>query len=99
MATYASAEELSDYLSDSDSIDASEGASAERLLLRAEEDVDLVIGPIPRDETTGRKIDPADLSDAQTAALSRATCAQAQWLLAMDEGDLIGEEDGILSAA
>jgi hypothetical protein len=97
--TYATEQDLEEYLLDAEGIDVPEGEAAERLLARAEADVDLVLGPIARNATTGRKIDPATLTTIQRAALSRATCAAAEWRLAMDEDDLVVQEDGIRAVA
>ncbi len=53
-------------------------AALERILQRAERDIDRVLGPIRPREDTGLKLDPAtDLTAAQAEALARAVCAQA----------------------
>jgi hypothetical protein len=52
------------------------------LVERAERDVDLLLGPIPRIEATGRKLDLANLTDVGVEALERAVAAQTVYLLA-----------------
>ena len=56
-----------------------------RLLQRAERDIDNAVGNWPRDETTGHKFDPATLLGYQVDALSRATCAQAEYRNSMGD--------------
>src|SRR5439155_1353023 len=57
-----------------------------------ERDVDLVLGPYPT--APGElKLDPEKLSEAQRAALSRATCAACEWRLVVDQGVQIGDDD------
>jgi hypothetical protein len=58
---------------------ATEQAALERELLRAERDIDRVLGPIHRDTTTGLKVDPTLLLGWERAALARAVCAQARY--------------------
>jgi hypothetical protein len=99
MATYATEEDLAAYVQDSEEVIAPEGDAAERLLLRGENDVDRLLAPIERDETTGRKLDPDALTAGQQAALSRAVCAACEWRLMIGEDELIGDEGGIQSAA
>lgn len=57
----------------------------DRLLERAERDVDRMLGAWWPDETTGLKITVADLQTWQAAALSRAVCAQAEYRFKMGE--------------
>lgn len=57
----------------------------ERLLERAERDIDTLLGSYVRDPTTNLKLTPATLPTYQAAALSRATCAQAEYRFAMGE--------------
>lgn len=78
-ATYASAAALTSYTD----AQLPDGEDAVRELLeRAERDVDRLLG---RYEVlaTGRKLDPATLTAAQREALSRATCAAAEYRLLM----------------
>lgn len=51
--------------------------SVEELLMQAERDVDMALGRIPQDPTTGLKLLPSTLQTWQVEALSRAVCAQA----------------------
>lgn len=61
-------------------------ATATRAIEQAELDLDglAVIGH-PVNTTTGRRFDPTALSADRALALNRATCAQAQYRLAMGE--------------
>lgn len=84
MSTYATLAELKAYT------DLDTGVSDPTLqtaLDRAERDVDSIVTPLVAGsrEATGLKLDPASLLDWQAAALSRATCAQAEYRLAMGE--------------
>lgn len=51
----------------------------ERMLERAERDIDAILGPIPVSplSTTGLKLDPSILKAWEAQALARAVCAQA----------------------
>lgn len=60
-------------------------AALDRLLERAERDVDYAAGGWPIDPATGLKFDPATLPTWQADALSRATCAQAEYRHSMSE--------------
>lgn len=52
------------------------------ILARAERDIDRVLGPLPRNATTGLKLNPAtDLAVHEQRALARAVSEQALWLL------------------
>lgn len=51
----------------------------ERLIARAQHAVDLVVGGELADPSTGLRLDPAALTEAQASALSRATCAWVEW--------------------
>lgn len=52
--------------------------AANRLLVRAERDVDLILGPLPRRSDNGLKLKPAELQGWEADALARAVCAQAE---------------------
>ncbi|MEJ7786558.1 MAG: hypothetical protein WKF96_17285 [Solirubrobacteraceae bacterium] len=60
-------------------------AALERLLERAERDIDTLLGDYDRQPGTDRKLDPAALTTHQAYALRRATCAQAEYRIAMGE--------------
>lgn len=69
------------------------------LLERAERDIDAILGPIPRDRTTGLKVAVSGLSAWEARALSRAVCAQAEYRWSVGEenlvsGRVIGKEKG-----
>lgn len=65
------------------------GAEGDRLVDRAERDVDNLLGPYPRDPDTGLKWDVARLYDWQAAALARAVAAQAEYLVAVGPAALV----------
>lgn len=74
MATYATQTDMEAYVEGWVTDDAT---ALERILLRAERDVDRVLGPLRSREDTGLKLDPAtDLTEEQRRALARAVCAQ-----------------------
>lgn len=82
MPTYATQTDFEAYVEgwvtdDADALD--------RLLERAELDVDRILGPGQRRDDTGLLYDPANLTAAQAASLSRATCAQAEYRFRMGE--------------
>lgn len=61
-------------------------AALERVLLRAERDVDLILGAWDRDPLTGLKWSPAtELTAVEAAALRDATCAQAEYRIEQGE--------------
>jgi hypothetical protein len=78
--TYATVEEFKTYVSDRLDLD---DTTILNRLLEAERDVDLVVGPIPVDMDSGLKFIPGELEDDDAAALSRATCAQAEYRVEM----------------
>lgn len=94
MALYATAADLRSYARDSGVTVPADDADAERVLDRAEIDVDLIAGPWPY-LSTGRKFDPPTLPVTAFQALRRGTCAQALFRLAQGEELLIGTADGI----
>jgi len=105
MATYATVGDLRAYTVDSGvglpPVDAAGDAQLDRLLVRAERDVDRQLGFYIIDAATGLKFSPAALTVfpmAQRDALRRATCAQAEFRLAQGEdveGMMIGADDGV----
>jgi len=97
MATYATAEQLVAYCAVSGVVIAESDDEREALILRAEEDVDRILGPYLRDPVTGRKLIPNLLTAAQRDALARATCAAAEFRAAQGEDTLVGDDDGTTS--
>jgi hypothetical protein len=93
MSTYANAEDLQSYVEDNPAVVLPADDAIDRLLERAERRVDAVLGPYAVDEDTGLKLDPEALSDAQAAALSRATCASAEHELIVGPAFYVGEDD------
>lgn len=92
MATYATAADLAAFITDTADVIAPEGGAAERLLQRAERDVDRVCGPWPV-LSTGLKFDPPTLPVTSRAALSRATCAACEYRLLVGEDELVGDSE------
>lgn len=76
MATYATQADFEAYV---EGWVTDDPAALERLLERAERDVDLIFGPIAQRTDTGLKLDPSSLLAWEAKALSNAVCAQAQW--------------------
>ncbi|MBO0767543.1 MAG: hypothetical protein J2O48_02540 [Solirubrobacterales bacterium] len=72
--------------------------AVDRLLQRAEGDVDRAIGGPPKAPDQARRLDPTTLPQAQADALSRATCAAALFRLRQRETILVGADDGLISA-
>lgn len=92
MPIYATAADLASYVADNTEVGVPTGVAADRLLERAERDVDRVVGPWPV-FSNGRKFDPPSLTAPQRAALSRATCAAAEFRLTIGESELVGDDD------
>lgn len=85
MPTYADRAAFEDYVEgwvtdDADALD--------RLLGRAERDIDRLLVGNPALTTTGLRIDPATLSAWERDALSRAVCAQAEHRVTVGEAAL-----------
>lgn len=100
MGVYATADEFKAYAEDilrPGELPADD-AGIERLIARAERDVDNAVGGPPHPDTD-RRVDPATISPAQQAALSRATCAAAVFRISQRERVLVGADDGIQTMA
>lgn len=93
MATYATRADFEAYIEGWTTTDP---AALDRILIRAERDVDRVVGPLPMDPTTGLKLVPANLTAAERAALARAVSAQAYYRIQRGEGT--GGEQRALSS-
>lgn len=87
MTTYAQAQDLTDYLADSDISPPTTGGGIDRLIMRCEFEVDtLLVGFGQPNDATGLKYNPStDLQVWQAAALTRAVCAQAEYHRIMGE--------------
>lgn len=86
MSAYATESEYEDYAGTDAPSD------VERLLEKASDDVDTVLGTyrvLEDGDFAGRKIDPETLDYPASRALKRATCAQAQYRLEMGEAFFI----------
>lgn len=88
MGIYATAAELDDY---TDVALPAAPADVEKLIARAERDIDSLLGPWLPQPATGLKLDPTLLLDWEAEALSRAVCAQAEYRQTVGEAVLSGE--------
>lgn len=94
MATYAT---ISDFEGTIEGWVTDDAAALERIIERAERDVDRVLGPLRRDPNTGLKVDPTNLTAPDRAALARAVSRQAHHrITALGEG-LSGEPARVAS--
>jgi hypothetical protein len=75
------------------------GAPGDALVLRAEREVDSILGPWPPDPTTGLKVDPSRLYQWQRDALSRAVAAQAEYLVAVGPASMVAPTPAVKSIA
>jgi hypothetical protein len=83
MPTYAQASDLEAYV---EGWVTDNPAAVDRLLERAERDIDYAAGAWPiADPVNGLKFVPGSLAAWQTKALVRATCAQAEYRFEMGE--------------
>jgi hypothetical protein len=80
VATYAQTTDLELYI---EGFTVTDAPTAERLLERAEREIDRSLGPFELNAATGLKIDPAELDTDQALVLTRATVAQAEYELEM----------------
>lgn len=76
MATYATVQDFEQYV---EGWTTTNPDALERLLERAQRDIDALLGPRPADPDTGLKLTPARLAAWERTALARATCAQAEY--------------------
>lgn len=76
MPTYAQQSDVESYI---EGWVTDNATALDRLIERAERDIDNAVGAWARDDTTGRKFDPATLLPYQAAALTNATCAQVEY--------------------
>lgn len=86
MATYATQADYEAYVEGWVTTDP---AALERLLKRAERDIDYLLGP-GTPLASGLRLDPATLQAYERVALMRATCAQAEWRHTVTEPVLAG---------
>jgi hypothetical protein len=93
--SYATREELADYIADDDLIELPGEDETDRLLADAERDVDRLLALGDRDPDSGLRLDPEALSEPQRTAVSRATCAAAAWRLHQDPEDVAGADPGV----
>jgi len=94
MAVYAAPDDLRAYVGgrDVDRTLPTDDGGLDALLREAEREVDrYCVGWTIL--STGRRFDPATLPVYAREALRRATCAAAQWLAALEPGELVGTSD------
>ncbi|MEJ7893539.1 MAG: hypothetical protein WKF94_12965 [Solirubrobacteraceae bacterium] len=94
MGVYCTAAFVRAYAVDSGTVLPASDVEVERMIARAERDIDRLIGPHLRDPITGLKLVPADLLTGQASALARATAAQVEWRAVVGEETMIGRDDG-----
>jgi hypothetical protein len=82
MAIYATSADLAAYLAATreDLPAPTDQGALEALLIEAQQDVDVAVGPFPK-LASGLALDPSTLTAPQQAALRRATCAAAEFRL------------------
>ena len=82
MPTYATRSDCLEYTA---GLVVEDNAEFDKLIERAEDDIDGLLGNLPLDPVTERKLVPADLTTAQLRAIRRATCAQVEYRIEMGE--------------
>lgn len=78
MPTYATAAEVRTY-TDVASLDALGDSEIEKLIDKAERDLDGAVGVYPVNEDTGLKFDPLTLTAGDARSVMLATCAQVEY--------------------
>lgn len=89
MATYATQADFEAYVEGWTTEDA---AALERLLQRAERDVDRLLSGVRGTGVGGLKLIPADLETWQAEALARAVCAQGEYAITMGDEFLVRDQ-------
>lgn len=97
MGVYCTVSFARAYVEDSGVVLPEADGQVEKLIARAERDIDRLVGPHLRDPLTGLKLVPANLSIHAAGALARATAAQVEWIASVGEETLIGADDGTRS--
>lgn len=82
MATYATQADLEAYI---DGLDVSDPAGLEKIIQRAERDIDDLFGPYTPLPATGLKLDPSLLEQWERDALADAVAAQAEHRIILGE--------------
>lgn len=82
MPSYAQRADCVDYI---EGLQVDDPVAFDRLIERAEKDVDQALGSYPRNDDTGLKLAPLELDTNDRATLRDATCAQVEYRLAMGE--------------
>lgn len=91
MPTYATRADCLDYI---EGLTIDDNDVFDRLIERAERDVDNAVGAVPLDPDTGLKFVPARLTSGDARTLMRATCAQVEYRLTMGEDFFIRPQYG-----
>lgn len=95
MPTYA---QLADLATLEPETTAPTGVAGTLLMERAERAIDRLLGPALPIAATGLKVDPSRVAPWVAAAIKRATCAQAAWMVAHPVGELAGDSAPALTA-
>ena len=82
MPTYAQKQDCLDYTA---GLTVDNDADFDKLIERAEDDIDSLLGDHPLDEATGRKLIFGDLTFGKARAVTRAVCAQVEYRIEMGE--------------
>lgn len=92
MPTYATPEQVTEYVEDSGVALPEDPDALARLIERAERDVDRAVGVHSVDDDSGLKFVPASLSTGERGDLMRATAAQVEYRASMGEGFFVREQ-------
>ena len=82
MPTYATRADCTTYI---EGLTINDATAFDRLIERAERDVDSAVGAYPLDETTGMKFTPGTMTARDKSDLRDAVCAQVEYRLEMGE--------------
>lgn len=78
MPTYATAADVRSY-TEVAALDALDDAAINRLIEKAEGDIDIAVGAVPKNADTGLKFDPTTLASGDATSLRLAACAQVEY--------------------
>lgn len=93
-AVYCAPADVHAYVIDNPSVELPDDAAITRLIERAQRDIDRLCERWPI-LSTGLRFDPALLPVTSREALRRATCAQVEYIVAAEVGELVAEHDRV----